>query len=1025
MATTLQQQDPLSSSSGTTGTTSGRSYESGGSGGGVGSGIGSVYDAPYGIHKHARMGDANGVMACLLRHDDIDVFKNGVKLPFFLFITDLSFPYNSVLSQPRVPIFPHFFYNINFIVFSLQIFVDALHIACRLNNYDIVRLLLSHGASTTIKNSAQKTPLDVSSKQFNERVNALIIEIQSDVTKNKEGIVVATPAARPVQEVSSPSLSQESYSPIIAPQTPPPVASPNPSPQPEFDSSRSFTSDECMNKKTDKHTDPEGTGMIPKVEKSGGATTPTIADSPRDSPMGMERNRAASAIGTSGGLWDMKMYKPIDSFPEFEDPTYAPAKIEETKKQQPSQAPQPVQPVQPVTQKALLTQPSTFFKKFFGGAMTDKRDTPSSPTIQPQPTPQLPPPSQAVQTPPVQWAATTLPSTPSPQFPLPPKPVHHAPVLGVNRARTFPQKPLPQNPPLSPIDTETTHERSHAQPPPTPVAAQPIPDNLPTTQPALSNEVSTQEPHVDTTAMPVPTDPKAAMPLQADTHATPATQEVPTLPRTTEQISPTVAPSPSPVQVPDAPPVQPALTQVLEATITDATPPQVPRVAIPTDDPSALSPTLPQLPPPPLPQLPIPPLTLDIALLPPPPPVPTGLVQPLGVAPTPQGLQQPGHTPTQMAQSPSPVLHHHGVQRNVPLPPGWIERKDPKTGAFYFVNTVTKTSQWARPTAPASKPSIPLPPTPVQRHQPQEDSQNHHLASSETSTLDEIQQKLELLKQTELLLQQKQEELARKERELEARKNLEAIRSAQPNWQINFSDLVLQEKIGEGGYGEVYKGTWQGTVVAIKTLKGFESSLKEIASFTKEVSILRTLHHPNLVLFLGACTAPKLLVPTPPRRQILALDMARGLAYLHNCHPPIIHRDIKSLNILLDEKAEHAKICDVGLARVFDDDTASLMTNAVGTFCWMPPEMMKGEKYNEKADVYSYALVVTEMITGKLPFSGLAPAQITLKVAVSQERPPLPTSLNHQWRELLHDVDRAKIIHPILLSFIPTLCVRE
>lgn len=94
------------------------------------------------------------------------------------------------------------------------------------------------------------------------------------------------------------------------------------------------------------------------------------------------------------------------------------------------------------------------------------------------------------------------------------------------------------------------------------------------------------------------------------------------------------------------------------------------------------------------------------------------------------------------------------------------------------------------------------------------------------------------------------------------------------------------------------------------------------------------------------------MLPNPMKRRTYALDMARGLAYLHNCKPPIIHRfiflwliftqfrDIKSLNILLDDKAEHAKICDVGLARVGDCTSSAIMTNAVGTFCWMPPEMM-------------------------------------------------------------------------------------
>lgn len=81
-------------------------------------------------------------------------------------------------------------------------------------------------------------------------------------------------------------------------------------------------------------------------------------------------------------------------------------------------------------------------------------------------------------------------------------------------------------------------------------------------------------------------------------------------------------------------------------------------------------------------------------------------------------------------------------------------------------------------------------------------------------------------------------------------------------------------------------------------------------------------------------------------------DIAQAMAYLHNCKPPIVHRDLKSLNILLDVKQEHAKVCDVGLARVKDEE----LMGAVGTYLWMPPEMMTGTHYTEKADVYRFVL---------------------------------------------------------------------
>jgi len=242
------------------------------------------------------------------------------------------------------------------------------------------------------------------------------------------------------------------------------------------------------------------------------------------------------------------------------------------------------------------------------------------------------------------------------------------------------------------------------------------------------------------------------------------------------------------------------------------------------------------------------------------------------------------------------------------------------------------------------------------------------------------------------------------------------------NWQINYDELELEQKIGEGGFGEVYRAKWRGTTVAVKALKhkgpSSQFTADEAERYKREVSILRALNHPNLVLFLGACLTPRLCmisefmfggslydllykkkkVPDHTKRCVLALDIAKAMAFLHNHKPPIVHRDLKSLNILLDEKGEHAKVGDVGLAV---GNNKGELKGAVGTYSWMPPEMMKGQAYTEKADVYSYGLVLYEMCTGKLPFAGMPPQQISLRVAVYNERPPLPSSLNSKWKDLI------------------------
>jgi len=269
--------------------------------------------------------------------------------------------------------------------------------------------------------------------------------------------------------------------------------------------------------------------------------------------------------------------------------------------------------------------------------------------------------------------------------------------------------------------------------------------------------------------------------------------------------------------------------------------------------------------------------------------------------------------------------------------------------------------------------------------------------------------------------QMQQAKLQRKAQEL-AKAKLDSLKKDNENWQINYDELELEQKIGEGGFGEVYRAKWRGTTVAVKTLKhkgpSSHFTAEEAERYKREVSILRALNHPNLVLFLGASLEPVLCmisefmfggslydllykkkkIPDHTKRCVLALDIAKAMAFLHNHKPPIVHRDLKSLNILLDEKGEHAKVGDVGLAVNIGKGE---LKGAVGTYSWMPPEMMKGQAYTEKADVYSYGLVLYEMVTGKLPFAGMPPQQISLRVAVYNERPPLPSSVNSKWKELI------------------------
>jgi mitogen-activated protein kinase kinase kinase 9 len=111
----------------------------------------------------------------------------------------------------------------------------------------------------------------------------------------------------------------------------------------------------------------------------------------------------------------------------------------------------------------------------------------------------------------------------------------------------------------------------------------------------------------------------------------------------------------------------------------------------------------------------------------------------------------------------------------------------------------------------------------------------------------------------------------------------------------------------------------------------------------------------------------------------MALDIAKGMFFMHSLKPPLLHRDLKSLNLLLSEKVEgpndyvNVKIADFGLARRMGAE-GMMMTGRAGTFNWMAPETHDGLDYNEKADVYSYGIVIWEILAREPPFGNLAPS---------------------------------------------------
>ncbi|XP_074307527.1 cysteine-rich receptor-like protein kinase 19 isoform X2 [Silene latifolia] len=201
-------------------------------------------------------------------------------------------------------------------------------------------------------------------------------------------------------------------------------------------------------------------------------------------------------------------------------------------------------------------------------------------------------------------------------------------------------------------------------------------------------------------------------------------------------------------------------------------------------------------------------------------------------------------------------------------------------------------------------------------------------------------------------------------------------------------NFAAENKLGEGGFGEVYKGVLEGgQEVAVKRLS--KRSAQGIAEFETEIVLVAGLQHKNLVKLLGYCSSPNesLLVyeflPNSSLDKFLfdpakksSLDwqtrfniisgIARGLLYLHeDSRIKVVHRDLKSSNILLDE-AMDPKIADFGLARLFEVDQTRADTERIaGTFGYMAPEYAIKGRYSVKSDVYSFGVIVLEIVSGQ------------------------------------------------------------
>mmetsp|Transcript_126588 Transcript_126588/g.405227 ORF Transcript_126588/g.405227 Transcript_126588/m.405227 type:complete len:1035 (+) Transcript_126588:101-3205(+) len=240
-----------------------------------------------------------------------------------------------------------------------------------------------------------------------------------------------------------------------------------------------------------------------------------------------------------------------------------------------------------------------------------------------------------------------------------------------------------------------------------------------------------------------------------------------------------------------------------------------------------------------------------------------------------------------------------------------------------------------------------------------------------------------------------------------------------PSWHVEPWEVDFQrsDRAGRGGFGEVFRGTWSGQLVAIKEVRDTSPSDMEVCQFILEISLLSGLSHPNIVRFWRGCVDLRsgsrtlLLVTewmdrgvlsellhemqepvlTAAQSLALAVAIARGMEYLHEVG--ILHLDLKSPNVLLSSSFL-VKVCDFGLAKVREQVGVHTTLRGVSPV-WAPPEMFDESAggISEKADVYSFGIILFELFTRQVPFSELSQMQLTRAKSKGQ-LPKFPPGLD-------------------------------
>ncbi|EKX44294.1 hypothetical protein GUITHDRAFT_72411, partial [Guillardia theta CCMP2712] len=248
--------------------------------------------------------------------------------------------------------------------------------------------------------------------------------------------------------------------------------------------------------------------------------------------------------------------------------------------------------------------------------------------------------------------------------------------------------------------------------------------------------------------------------------------------------------------------------------------------------------------------------------------------------------------------------------------------------------------------------------------------------------------------------------------------------------------------MGQGDGGVIYMAKWRGLDVVAKMLRSEEEAdgniSREVArnDLLNEICVLSHLRHPCLVMFLGAVlSGDSILILNeympggnleefflirqraqgypwcPPMEKVLQLgiELGRALGFLHNCNPPVIHRDLKPANLLLSSSGK-LKVCDFGLSRVKNGFRHGRyrMTGKTGSLRYMAPEVFQQDpSYDERVDIYSFAMILHFICNGVRPLPGLSGQTVALRAARDGARPPLDAILSQRGAPLAELIRRS------------------